>query len=62
MNYTTNVQPAPKLKKLTKADIILDLVMSMNRGNSGYISERPRYTIEQYQQLVNAGIIEEEED
>lgn len=60
MNYTTNVQPAQKLKKLTKADIILDLIMSMNRGNSGYISERPRYAIEQYQQLVDNGIIKEE--
>ena len=41
MNYKTNVQPAPRLSKPTKADIILDLVMSLNRGNCGTIANRP---------------------
>jgi hypothetical protein len=45
----------------TKAEVILDLVMSMNRGNSGYIDERIRYACEQYDALVKAGIIEEED-
>jgi hypothetical protein len=46
----------------TRAEVILDLVLSMNRGNSGYINDRVVEAIAQYQQLVNAGIIEEEED
>ncbi len=43
----------------TKAEIILDLIMSLNRGNSGYIDERVRYACEQYNELVKAGIIKE---
>lgn len=61
MNYTTNVQPAPRLHKLTKADIILELVMSMNRGNSGSIESRPRFAEQQYNELVGRGIIKEED-
>ena len=45
----------------TKAEIILDLVISLNKGNSGYIDERARYATEQYNKLVATGIIEEEE-
>lgn len=60
MNYKTNVQPAPRLNKLTKADIILDLVLSLNRGDCGTIADRPGYAIEQYRRLVEAGIIEED--
>ena len=45
----------------TKAKIILDLVLSLNKGNSGYIDERVRYAIEQYDKLVRAGIIVEED-
>lgn len=44
----------------TKAKIIIDLVCSLNKGNSGYIDERVRYAIEQYNKLVEAGIIVEE--
>lgn len=44
----------------TKAKIIIDLVCSLNQGNSGYIDERVRYAIEQYNKLVDAGIIKEE--
>ena len=46
----------------TKAEVILELVMSLNRGSCGYIADRPGYAIEQYRRLVEAGIIEEEED
>lgn len=46
----------------TKAEIILDLVISLNYGNSGYIAERVRYATEQYDKLVSAGVIEEEEE
>ena len=60
MNYKTNVQPAPKLNKLTKADIILDLVMSLNRGDSGGVYDRVKFAIKQYEALVEHGIIEEE--
>ena len=58
MNYTSNVQPAAKVNNKTKADIILDLVMSLNLGNCGTIADRPNYAIEQYRRLVAAGIIE----
>ena len=46
----------------TKAEIILELVISMNKGSCGCIADRPSYAIEQYRRLVEAGIIEEEED
>lgn len=60
MNYTTNGKPAPRPHKLTKADIILDLVLSLNRGDCGSIADRPYYAIEQYRRLVEKGIIKEE--
>ena len=46
----------------TKAEVILELVVSLNKGNSGYVDERVRYAREQYEELVKCGIIEEEED
>lgn len=42
-----------------KAEVILDLVISLNRGNSGYIDERVQYAIEQYDKLVESGVIKE---
>ena len=48
----------------TKAEIILDLIMSLNAGDSSYVapaSHRIDLAIEQYNQLVKAGIIEEAE-
>jgi len=45
----------------TKAKIILDLVLSLNRGNSYSVDKRVEAAIEQYDQLVKAGIIEEVE-
>lgn len=45
-----------------KAKIIIDLVCSLNKGNSGYIDERVSYAIEQYNKLVRAGIIKEDDN
>jgi hypothetical protein len=44
----------------TKAKIILDLLLSLNRGGCGTIADRPYYAIEQYERLVKKGIIVEE--
>ena len=60
MNYKTNVQSAPRLHKLTKADIILDLIMSLNKGDSGPIEHRVKWALDQYDKLVKLGIIKEE--
>ena len=43
----------------TKAEVILELVLSMNRGNSGSIESRPRFAEQQYKELVGRGIIVE---
>jgi hypothetical protein len=45
---------------MTKEEIIVKLVCSLNIGNSGYIGERVRYATEQYNNLVAQGIILEE--
>jgi hypothetical protein len=60
MNYKTNVQPAPRLHKLTKADIILDLVLSLNRGDSLPAEVRVEYAERQYNEMVKRGVIKEE--
>ena len=60
MTHTSNVQSAPRFFKQTKADIILDLLMSLNRGDCGTIADRPYYAIEQYNRLVKSGVIAEE--
>ena len=60
MNYKTNVQAAPRLHKLTKVDIILDLVLSLNRGNSLSVEDRVHYAEKQYNDMVRRGIIKEE--
>ena len=57
MNYKTNVQPAPKL---TKADIILELVLSLNRGDSMSSELRVQTAERQYNDMVARGIIKEE--
>lgn len=46
---------------MTKAEIILQLVCSLNAGDSGYINDRVGYAVRQYEQLVDRGIIKEEE-
>ena len=46
---------------MTKEEIILQLVLSLNRGNSGGAYDRVGYAVRQYEQLVDRGIIKEEE-
>lgn len=47
---------------MSKAEIILQLVLSLNRGDSGGAYDRVHYAIAQYDRLVDAGIIKEEEE
>ena len=47
---------------MTKEEIILRLVLSLNRGNSGGVYDRVGYAVHQYEQLVERGIIKEEEE
>ena len=42
---------------MNREEIIMQLLISLNQGNSGYINERVRYAIEQYDKLVKEGII-----
>ena len=44
---------------IEKEDIIFELLLSLNRGNSGYAVERVDTAIRQYKQLVEKGIIDE---
>lgn len=44
----------------TKAEIILELVLSLNKGDSYYINQRVGVAVEQYNKLVDLGIIKEE--
>lgn len=44
---------------MTKEEIILQLVLSLNRGNSGGVFDRVRYAIDQYEELVKYGVIKE---
>lgn len=46
---------------MTKEEIILQLVLSLNRGNTGSTYDRVGYAIDQYERLVAYGIIREEE-
>ena len=45
----------------TKEEIILQLVLSLNRGNSGGAYDRVSFAIAQYERLVAAGVIKEDE-
>ena len=47
---------------MTKQEIILRLVESLNRGNSGSAYDRVSYAITQYDRLVAAGIIKEDKE
>ena len=47
---------------MTKEEIILQLVLSFNRGNSGGAYDRVGFAVRQYEQLVDRGIIKEEEE
>ena len=44
----------------TKAEIILELVKSLNAGNTSYSGDRVALAIQQYKQLLQAGIIKED--
>ena len=46
--------------KKTKEEIIYEILLSLNNGNSGYIDERVKYDIKQYEQLVEQKIIKED--
>lgn len=48
--------------QMTKGEIILHLVLSLNHGNSGYADDRVSYAIRQYEQMVECGIIKEERE
>lgn len=45
----------------TKEEIVYEILLNLNRGNSGCIDSRVKYAIEQYNLLVEQGIIKEEE-
>ena len=47
---------------MTKAEIILQLVLSLNRGDSGSTYDRVGYAVRQYEQLVDRGIIKEDKE
>ena len=47
---------------MTKEEIILRLVLSLNRGDSGGAYDRVNIAINQYEKLARAGIIKEEEE
>lgn len=46
---------------MTKEEIILQLVLSLNRCNSGGAYDRVGFAVRQYEQLVDRGIIKEVE-
>jgi hypothetical protein len=46
---------------MTKEEIILQLVLSLNRGNSGGAYDRVSYALRQYEQMVEYGIIKKGE-
>lgn len=41
-----------------KVQIVLELVKSLNQGNTGYSNDRVDMAIKQYNQLVDAGLIQ----
>ena len=45
---------------MTKEELIINLLISLNKGDCGTIADRPYYAIEQYERLVKKGIIVEE--
>lgn len=47
---------------MTKEEIILQLVLSLNRGDTGNAYDRVSYAIAQYERLVERGIIKEEKE
>ena len=47
---------------MTKEEIILQLVLSLNRGNSDGAYDRVGYAVAQYEQMVKRGIIKEDKE
>ena len=47
---------------MTKQEIILQLVLSFNRGDSGGVYDRVNFAIKQYESLVKCGVIKEDEE
>lgn len=45
---------------MTKEEIILQLVLSLNRGNTGGAYDRVNYALAQYERLVAAGVFQED--
>lgn len=43
----------------TREEIIYELLLSLNNGDTAYYSERIEYAILQYNQLVRKGIVSE---
>lgn len=41
----------------SKEEIVYELLISLNKGNSGYAGERVQAALDQYNKLVRAGII-----
>lgn len=47
---------------MTKEEIILKLVLSLNAGDSYYVNQRVDVAIEQYEKLVKKGVIKDTEN
>ena len=47
---------------MNKEELIIQLLISLNQGNSGYINDRVDYAINQYKKLVEKKIIIEGEN
>lgn len=45
--------------KKTKEEIIYEILLSLNKGGRGYVEDRVEDAIEQYEELVEEGIIKE---
>lgn len=45
----------------TKAEIIFELLLSLNKGNTSYSGDRVELAIRQYYDLVQKGIIKEDQ-
>lgn len=43
----------------TKEEIVYELVLSLNKGDSYYVNQRVDVALEQYNKLVEKGIIKE---
>lgn len=44
----------------SKEEIIYELVLSLNKGDSYYVNQRVDVALEQYNKLVEKGVVKEE--